>query len=442
MSEPLAEGIVSFIENEADQFSNALSDLHVDILQNASCSELGVDVCDLEDRLFHLREKCLNNSINFKMTRPTGSLSEVGDRELATSGSTRDNKSPLLLNKYACPAEADPFKTCENVASTQASCSAQFSGMHDHMTIPSSAPYNLPNSKEHLAASALLDIRRFGIDQLNQPHTSSESALPKPSLNEKSARMALPSIATSGFPQNHPDPASTLNASAPDFYVQSSDRNNLTNPRLITNHSRAQPPGPRLTLDCFNGELLKYYGFKMRFKKYVENVYPDWEDRLAFLESLCKGEAHNVISGLVCLPNSRDAYIKAWDRLDKRFGDTHRLMSQLRQELVYGPPVKEGDVVGLRALGDKMYHCEASFEGYGKSWVLNSQELMHSLFERLPYKLKCQFVQMTHEGNGTSFKELRELVERAAAEASSEFGMLLHKTKKNKIPPPKISQSG
>ena len=82
------------------------------------------------------------------------------------------------------------------------------------------------------------------------------------------------------------------------------------------------PPELKLTLECFEGDVLKYFGFKQRFKRHVEGVYCHWEDRMAFLESLCKDKAHEVISGLSCLANSKDAYSRAWSRLDARFGDT------------------------------------------------------------------------------------------------------------------------
>ena len=51
------------------------------------------------------------------------------------------------------------------------------------------------------------------------------------------------------------------------------------------------------------------------------------------------------------------------------------------------------------------------------------------VFERLPYKIKAQFVSTYTEGG--KFKDLRILLERAAAEANSEFGMLLYNSKVN-----------
>ena len=61
--------------------------------------------------------------------------------------------------------------------------------------------------------------------------------------------------------------------------------------------------------------------------------------------------------------------------------------------------------------------------------MLESPEFMHGLFERLPYKIKAQFVS-AHTDDG-KFRDLRILVEKAAAEANSEFGVLLCNSKMN-----------
>ena len=71
-----------------------------------------------------------------------------------------------------------------------------------------------------------------------------------------------------------------------------------------------------------------------------------------------------------------------------------------------------------------MYRCEASFKGCVKSSMLNSQDFLLCLFDRLPYRLKSQFVTATRNKDFNSFRDLRLLVEKAAAEANSDFGVL------------------
>ena len=144
---------------------------------------------------------------------------------------------------------------------------------------------------------------------------------------------------------------------------------------------------------------------------------------LLFFEEACVGRAQQVIAGLSCLEDREQAYNMAWSRLDKRFGNRTKLMSLVKQDLE-GPPIKEWDAKALIDLCDKMYKCETSFFGWRESHLLNNDDLLQKVFQRLPYKLKSQFVSIVDKGSGT-FTELRELVENAASEADTAYGQLL-----------------
>ena len=52
---------------------------------------------------------------------------------------------------------------------------------------------------------------------------------------------------------------------------------------------------------------------------------------MTFLESLCVGEAHEVITGLSCLENHAEAYTLSWQRLEKRFGNPKRICLMVHQ---------------------------------------------------------------------------------------------------------------
>ena len=188
---------------------------------------------------------------------------------------------------------------------------------------------------------------------------------------------------------------------------------------------RDVPAIPHISLEPFDGNILKYINFKRQFTRYVENVYLSAEDRMTFLESLCVGQAQDVIAGLSCLEDRAEAYALSWDRLEKRFGNPRRLVAEAKRDLLDGPPVKDWDAKGLRTLCDKMYRCEASFRGWGKEALLNNDELLQRLFCQIPYKLRTQFVALSHKDpDSGTFSDLRELVEIAASEADSEFGQL------------------
>ena len=155
--------------------------------------------------------------------------------------------------------------------------------------------------------------------------------------------------------------------------------------RLIVRRCRQQcfEPQPRLSLESFNGDILKYHPFKRKFIRCIENSYADYEIRMSFLEEVCVGAASKMISGLSCFNNRQYAYKRAWERLDQRFGDRRKLMARVKSDLLEGGSIIEWDADGLLCLCDLMYKSETSFATWGKLEFLNSDEVIQGLFQRL-----------------------------------------------------------
>ena len=118
---------------------------------------------------------------------------------------------------------------------------------------------------------------------------------------------------------------SELNPRATPYNYQPSTLSSSNEPRNI--HATSAPiiqyndPSPKLSLENFDGDILKYHTFKRKFKSCIEAVYQDFNIRMSFLEETCVGKAREVISGLSCFDDRRHAYDLSWERLDKRFGD-------------------------------------------------------------------------------------------------------------------------
>ena len=75
-----------------------------------------------------------------------------------------------------------------------------------------------------------------------------------------------------------------------------------------------------------------------------------------------------------------------------------------------------------------MYKCETSFAAWGKLELLNSDEVIQGLFQRLPYRIKTQFVSVSRKGSDKClFQSLRELVENTASDAETPLGRLMQK---------------
>ena len=83
--------------------------------------------------------------------------------------------------------------------------------------------------------------------------------------------------------------------------------------------------------------------FIENFDKYVASSAPDDVYRLLQLESLCSGEAKEIVSGLSRIYDKSQAYRTARACLNSRFGDRHRLMNAVRKDLLQGEKISEWD---------------------------------------------------------------------------------------------------
>ena len=81
----------------------------------------------------------------------------------------------------------------------------------------------------------------------------------------------------------------------------------------------------------------------------------------------------------------------AWRRLEDRFDDPTALIRKVQNEL-QGPPIRDWDGKELTILRDRMFNCESVYEAWGRSGELNSTDALMKVFERLPYKVKTQFI--------------------------------------------------
>ena len=176
----------------------------------------------------------------------------------------------------------------------------------------------------------------------------------------------------------------------------------------------------------FDGNYLHFCEFMHNFDSYIAAYAPDDGFRLLQLESLCTGEAKEAIAGIRKRKDKAEAYKVARERLNSRFGDRIRLMEQVRRELLGGNKVNEWDGRALTSLSDKMFSCENTFKSWNKLSELDSPDVIEKLFDRLPYKLKTEFIAFSqkNEGNGL-FTGLRKILEKAAKDADSFLGQHL-----------------
>ena len=81
------------------------------------------------------------------------------------------------------------------------------------------------------------------------------------------------------------------------------------------------------------------------------------------------------------------------------------------------------------ALCDKTFCCESTIKGWGKLVELNSPDIIEKLFNRLPYKLKPEFISKSSCNSELGdFSELRKILERAAKDADGYLGQHLYES--------------
>ena len=74
--------------------------------------------------------------------------------------------------------------------------------------------------------------------------------------------------------------------------------------------------------------------------------------------------------------------------------------------MLNGSPIQEFDASALNSLRDKMFECEQTYFSLGCQQELNSPEVINKLFNRLPEKIKRDFIPLYRRGHG-GFQELR-----------------------------------
>ena len=326
-----------------------------------------------------------------------------------------------LTKRDLAPVRRDCLNASEAISSLQLNL---LEGMHIYSCLQTQLESLDEKCNQLLKQCAILTNKM--VPSNGAEHTSSYQTLPKVlEKRHKTLKISIDRSHTSPFtfPYNfqtqesrqvHQQPASNIPFATSHFVAPA-----------VPPPEQYSHPSSRL----FDGNPLKYHTFKRKFKGCVEEAYQDFNIRMSFLEETCVGKALDVISELSCFEDRQYACKIAWERLDKRFGNQRKLLSLVKEGLISEPPIKEWDAYGLMNLCDLMYKCETSFRAWGKEGLLDSDELMQGLFQRLPYRIRAKFVSIDSGDNDSgTFEKLRELVESAAAEADSSYGKLMQQS--------------
>lgn len=141
---------------------------------------------------------------------------------------------------------------------------------------------------------------------------------------------------------------------------------------------------PKVDLDVFSGNVLDYEYFMTTFIESVETKIVNPRGCLTRLIQFLEGEAKELVKGYVYLP-AEEGYLRAKQLLDKRYGDSNRVLSEYRKQLSNWPKLNEPE--SFR----RFYFFLTKFESAVLSYKCtsgNSPELLQSLQGKLPVYLQ------------------------------------------------------
>ena len=145
------------------------------------------------------------------------------------------------------------------------------------------------------------------------------------------------------------------------------------------NLSRLPPPQPSL----FSGDPLKYPSWKSSFETLIERRGIPPSEKLHYLKKYLTGPAKDVVEGFFFLTDD-DAFIKAKELLQHRYGDPFVVASAFRDKLDSWPKIASRDGIGLRQFADFLRQCETAMETIGSLQILNDDRENKKLLTKIP----------------------------------------------------------
>ena len=179
---------------------------------------------------------------------------------------------------------------------------------------------------------------------------------------------------------------------------------------------------PKVEIEKFDGNPLKYFQFMHRFDAHVESCYKDNGRKLDLMFSLCIGEAHRAIEGCLYLPCDV-GYPEARKRLEERFGQKPVIVEAYVDKLTSGPPIRESDSKAICALADEAFNCFMTLKGWDCAACLNLQENIRKVYSRFPLSMRERFDDICcllyKKDNLPTFENLVNFLQNEAARSNS-----------------------
>ncbi|KAG1661324.1 Ovochymase-2 [Nymphon striatum] len=193
---------------------------------------------------------------------------------------------------------------------------------------------------------------------------------------------------------------------------------------------------PKLFIDPFDGDVLKWTTFFEQFKSSIhENNHLSPIDKFNYLKSLLRGAAANSIMGL---PLTASNYNAAIELLQSRFGKPSVIIQGHITRLLNLSLLKSADdITAFRRLLDELQINVRGLDGLGINGTTYSVILIPILVSRLPDSVRFEWAKRENSENATveQFLEFlnREVELREKASHSINFRVENNKSVTNKV---------
>ena len=151
---------------------------------------------------------------------------------------------------------------------------------------------------------------------------------------------------------------------------------------IADSFSMSRLPAPEPTI--FRGEPILYPDWKASFHALIHRKNLPSNDKMYYLKRYVSGSAKEAINGLFLQGSSAEAYERAWNILDERFGHPFIVTNAYRDKLRKWPKISSKDHQGLRRFADFLLSTETAMQIIENLNVLNDYMENQKLLTKLP----------------------------------------------------------
>ena len=150
---------------------------------------------------------------------------------------------------------------------------------------------------------------------------------------------------------------------------------------IADSFSMSRLPAPEPTI--FSGEPILYPDWQLSFHALIHRKNLPSSDKMYYLKQYVSGSAKEAINGLF-LQSSSEAYERAWNISDERFGHPFIVTNAYRDKLRKWPKIGIKDHQGLRRFADFLKRVETAMQVIENLNILNDNMENQKLLTKLP----------------------------------------------------------